>query len=92
MLLSPFISTVVLLSSLARAYSFPGTCSGDCVVSDPSTIRRADGTYFRFSTNHKIVVSKAKSLSGPWKNVGAALPRGSKINLAGREDLWVCHI
>jgi arabinan endo-1,5-alpha-L-arabinosidase len=28
-------------------------------------------------------------LTGPWTYKGAAIPAGSKINLAGNNDLWV---
>lgn len=28
-------------------------------------------------------------IAGPWVYKGAALPSGSKINLAGNTDLWV---
>jgi arabinan endo-1,5-alpha-L-arabinosidase len=79
-----------LLPSLASAYALPGDCSGTCTnAHDPSIIRRADGTYYRFSTGGKIAVHTAPSLTGPWTYRGAALPSGSSINLAGNQDLWV---
>ncbi|KAG2885665.1 hypothetical protein PC117_g25540, partial [Phytophthora cactorum] len=39
------------LNAVTGAYVNPEKCSGVCVnTHDPSIIRRADGTYFRFST------------------------------------------
>jgi arabinan endo-1,5-alpha-L-arabinosidase len=84
------LSGAALLPSLASAYALPGACSGTCTnTHDPSIIRRADGTYFRFSTGGKIAVHTAPDLTGPWTYRGAVLPNGSSINLAGNDDLWV---
>ncbi|KAJ3546151.1 hypothetical protein NM208_g2136 [Fusarium decemcellulare] len=83
-----------LLSSLALSagvsgYANPKACSGVCNNShDPSIIRRSDGTYFRFSTGGKIAIHTAPSIEGPWTYKGAMLPSGSKIDLAGNQDLW----
>ncbi|KAI1206350.1 glycoside hydrolase family 43 protein [Annulohypoxylon truncatum] len=87
------ISTAILalLPSLGvvSGYANPGACSGTCTnTHDPSIIRRSDGTYFRFSTGGKIAVHTAPDITGPWTYQGAALPSGSKINLAGNQDLW----
>ncbi|KAI5821414.1 glycoside hydrolase family 43 protein [Pyronema omphalodes] len=79
---------------LAAAWT-PGACSGYCrgVSHDPSVARRAsDGTYFRFSTNNKINIATAPSISGPWTYQGPVLPSGSKIDQAGNQDLWAPDI
>ena len=72
-----------------QSYGAPGACSGVCNVHDPALIRRSsDSTYFRFSTGNKITIATATSIAGPWTNKGSALPSGSKIDLAGNQDLW----
>lgn len=78
-------------SDITNAYANPLACSGVCGNShDPSVIKRtSDGTYFRFSTGNKISVATASSLSGPWVAKSAAIPAGSKINIKGKDDLWV---
>ncbi|KAI1086809.1 glycoside hydrolase family 43 protein [Rostrohypoxylon terebratum] len=77
------------LLAVVSGYANPGACSGTCTnTHDPSIIRRSDGTYFRFSTGGKIAVHTAPDITGPWTYRGAALPSGSKINLAGNQDLW----
>ncbi|KAM0331328.1 hypothetical protein ACHAQA_002998 [Verticillium albo-atrum] len=82
-------SGISLLASLVSGYANPGACSGVCVnTHDPSIIQSNDGTYFRFSTGGKIAVHSAPALEGPWTYRGAALPKGSNINLAGNQDLW----
>ncbi|KAL2192336.1 glycoside hydrolase family 43 protein [Corynascus similis CBS 632.67] len=86
---SSLLGTVALLPAVVSSYALPEECSGICNNShDPSIIRRADGTYFRFSTGGKIAIHTAPSLKGPWTYRGAALPDGSSINLAGNQDLW----
>lgn len=81
--LLPFLGSVL-------GYANPRTCTGTCTnAHDPSIIRRADGTYFRFATNGRIAVHTAPDISGPWTYRGAALPGGSSINLPGNTDLWV---
>ena len=82
-----------LLSAVTAVYGYadPMACSGVCNnAHDPALIRRADGTYYRFSTSGKIAIHSAPSITGPWTYKGAAIPAGSKINLAGKNDLWVC--
>lgn len=82
-----------LFTSPILAYALPEPCTGVCGnAHDPSVIRRSDGTYFRFSTGGKIAVHTAPSIIGPWVYKGAALPRGSSINLPGNQDLWVRFI
>lgn len=81
-----------LLSAATAVYGYadPMACSGICNnAHDPALIRRADGTYYRFSTGGKIAIHTAPSITGPWSYKGAAIPAGSKINLAGKDDLWV---
>lgn len=74
---------------LVQSYANPGACSGACWSHDPAVIQRtSDGVYFRFSTGGGIEITKATSISGPWTILGKALPSGSKINLAGKTDLW----
>jgi hypothetical protein len=84
-----------LLSAATAVYGYadPMPCSGICNnAHDPALIRRADGTYYRFSTGGKIAIHSAPSITGPWSYKGAAIPAGSKINLAGKNDLWVRFI
>lgn len=92
MFFSGLVSLVTLglagLSSVA-AYPDPGACSGDCWAHDPCLIKRSDGTYFRFNTGSEIGIWTADAITGPWVYQGAALPSGSKIDLAGNTDLWV---
>ncbi|KAF2669488.1 endo-1,5-alpha-L-arabinosidase [Microthyrium microscopicum] len=78
-----------IFAALVSAYSTPLACTGTCGnAHDPAIIKRNDGTYFRFSTNGKIAIHTAPNITGPWVYKGAAIPRGSSINLKGREDLW----
>lgn len=81
-------------ASAATTYANPGACSGDCWTHDPSVVKRADGTYFRFSTGGGIGVYQASSLAGPWTYEGVALASGSSISVTGNAgtDLWVCCI
>ncbi|TGZ80154.1 endo-1,5-alpha-L-arabinosidase [Ascodesmis nigricans] len=72
-----------LVLSAVSVLAAPGACS---------VIRRDDGTYFRFSTGHRIEIATSRSLSGPWTIQGSAIPGGSKINLPGRDDLWAPDI
>ncbi|KAH8772913.1 glycoside hydrolase, family 43 [Diaporthe sp. PMI_573] len=77
------------LPGVQAAYPNPGACSGDCFAHDPALIKRSsDGKYFRFNTGGKIMIYDSDSLSGPWTFRGAAIPGGSSINLAGKDDLW----
>ncbi|RLN89559.1 hypothetical protein BBJ28_00010253 [Nothophytophthora sp. Chile5] len=78
------------LSSTVTAYTNPEACSGTCVnTHDPSIIRRADGTYFRFSTGGGIAIHSAPDLVGPWTYLGAVLPDGTSISLwDGEMDVW----
>ncbi|KAL1838373.1 hypothetical protein VTJ49DRAFT_2714 [Mycothermus thermophilus] len=85
--------TLVALSLLQFTWGLPEACTGICNNShDPAIIRRADGTYFRFSTGGRIAIHTAPNITGPWTYRGAALPRGSSINLAGNQDLWAPDI
>ncbi|KAI0191901.1 glycosyl hydrolase [Astrocystis sublimbata] len=80
---------LVPLLGRALGYANPQACSGTCTnAHDPSIVRRADGTYFRFSTGGRVAVHSAPDISGPWTYKGAALPSGSSINLPGNQDLW----
>jgi arabinan endo-1,5-alpha-L-arabinosidase len=80
---------MLFAASSANAYSDPMTCSGTCTnAHDPALIRRDDGTYFRFSTGGKIAIHSAPAITGPWTYRGAAVPAGSIINKAGKDDLW----
>ncbi|KAJ5621447.1 hypothetical protein N7528_006230 [Penicillium herquei] len=80
---------VALLTALVHGYADPESCSGECVVYDPTLIvRSSDSTYFRFSTGNEISYCTATDLSGPWTAVGSVLPDGSSIDLAGNTDLW----
>ncbi|KAJ5815792.1 Glycoside hydrolase family 43 [Penicillium robsamsonii] len=79
----------VLFAALVQGYANPGSCSGACVVHDPTLIQRSsDNLYFRFSTGNKISYASASSIKGPWTTIGSMLPGGSSIDLAGNDDLW----
>lgn len=80
----------LLFAALVHGYANPGSCSGACIVHDPSLIQRSsDNLYFRFSTGNKISYASASSIDGPWTDIGSMLPSGSSIDLAGNTDLWV---
>jgi arabinan endo-1,5-alpha-L-arabinosidase len=80
----------IFFAALVNGYANPMTCTGVCTnAHDPAIIRRDDGTYYRFSTGGKIAIHSAPSITGPWTYKGAAIPNGSIINKAGRNDLWV---
>jgi len=86
-----FRLTLLLGNGITLASALPKACTGVCTNShDPAVIARPDGTYFRFSTGGRIAVHTAPDLTGPWTYRGAALPKGSTINLRGNQDLWVC--
>lgn len=79
--------------ALASAYPARGPCTGDCWTHDPSLIRRvSDGTYFRFSTGTGVNTMTSPSLTGPWVDVGPAMPDGSIIRVDGvdSKNIWVC--
>lgn len=81
-----------LPSFTSAAYAAPGACSGYCFAHDPAVVKRADGTYFRFSTGGGIGIATASSLAGSWTYKGLALSGGSSISVSGNSgsDLWVC--
>ncbi|KAI8941964.1 hypothetical protein NX059_000074 [Plenodomus lindquistii] len=86
---SSVLASVLAAASTVYGYANPMACTGVCGdAHDPAMIKRSDGTYFRFATGNKIAMYSAKSLTGPWEYKGAAIPNGSKINLAGKDDLW----
>ena len=88
--ISEVLGAAALLPAAVSAYSLPEACTGTCTNShDPSIVRRADGTYFRFSTNGNIAVHTAPTLTGPWTYNGSALPSGSSIDTT--KDIWVSH-
>jgi arabinan endo-1,5-alpha-L-arabinosidase len=94
MLLNPLLLLVSSFASTVLSFGDPGACTGACGVHDPALIRRtSDGKYFRFSTGNKISIATSNSLSGPWTAAkDSALPNGSKIKLAGNNDLWAPDI
>lgn len=73
------------------AYPDPGACSGDCWTHDPVVVKRADGTYFRFSTGGGMGIYKATDLTGSWTYEGVVLTSGSSISITGNtgSDAWV---
>jgi arabinan endo-1,5-alpha-L-arabinosidase len=91
---SSIIAALMGLAVTVKGYADPMACSGVCTnAHDPALIRRdSDGRYYRFSTGGKIAIHSAKTINGPWTYLHAAIPAGSKINLAGKDDLWVCTI
>lgn len=91
---SLFFAVLPLLFTGAVSQGFPNPrpCTGACNVRDPGLVRRtSDGLYFLFSTHEKIKYASAPQLDGPWTVVGAVVPQGSKIDLAGKNDLWVSY-
>lgn len=80
----------LLFGAAAAEYPDPEPCTGACNVRDPAVIRReSDGLYFWFSSHDKIKYAASRSLFGPWTALGSVVPNGSKIELDGRDDLWV---
>jgi arabinan endo-1,5-alpha-L-arabinosidase len=85
------LASVLAAATTVSAYADPMACTGSCQNKshDPALIRRDDGTYFRFATAEKITIHSAPALSGPWKEIGPALPEGSKLKpMTGWDDLW----
>ncbi|KIW60517.1 hypothetical protein PV05_00729 [Exophiala xenobiotica] len=91
------LSTVSLLkvgvieadSNNTSTWPDPEPCSGNCsAIHDPSVVRRADGTWFRFSTNGNIAIASAPNLTGPWEYQGAMLPNGSEIQVIENQEIW----
>ncbi|KAM0714388.1 hypothetical protein Q7P37_010175 [Cladosporium fusiforme] len=88
----------LLLATLAtaspvykRAFPAPEPITGNAVqgnVHDPSVIRRDDGTYFLFTTNNRINIATAPSMSGPWTHHGSVMDDKSIIDLPNNDDLW----
>lgn len=90
MMRSTILASLLSAATAVYGYADPMGCSGVCTnAHDPALIRRDDGTYYRFSTGGKIAIHSAPSIVGPWTYKGAALPKGSSINLNGKDDLWV---
>ncbi|KAL5113404.1 hypothetical protein ACEQ8H_008727 [Pleosporales sp. CAS-2024a] len=85
------ITLLISAATVVYGYPNPMPCTGTCTnAHDPSLIRRDDGLFYRFSTGNRIAVHTAKSITGPWiPKKQAAIPNGSKIQLAGNQDLWV---
>jgi arabinan endo-1,5-alpha-L-arabinosidase len=91
----PVIGLVGATPIEKRQYPDVGACSGVCEgrLHDPAVIYREDTkTYYRFTTNDKIHIATAPSIAGPWTFQGPALPGGSSIDIAGRDDLWVSNV
>jgi arabinan endo-1,5-alpha-L-arabinosidase len=87
---SSIVAYLLSASTVVYGYANPMSCTGVCNdAHDPSLIRRDDGTYYRFATGNKISIYTAPAITGPWTKKGAAIPNGSKINLDGKNDLWV---
>lgn len=80
---------LALLPAIVNAYPPVGSCTGNCTgfMHDPNVVYK-EGTYYRFTTNGKINIATAPQISGPWTYQGAALPKGSIIDLPGNQDLW----
>lgn len=86
------VTSLLSITTIVHGYANPLACSGVCTnAHDPALIRRDDGTYYRFSTGGKIAIHSSPSLTGPWTYKGAAIPKGSSINLNGNTDLWVSY-
>lgn len=91
MVSSLFLAVIpLLIGALAQGFPNPRPCTGACNVRDPGLVRRTeDGLYFLFSTHEKVKYASAKALEGPWTMLGSVVPKGSSIDLAGKNDLWV---
>lgn len=82
-----------VVGAVTSAFGGPGECSGACTnIRDPAVIQRGDGRYFRFGTSEKILTASANSLEGPWTTHGSAIPDGSKIDIPGKNILWVSYL
>ncbi|CAL3972538.1 unnamed protein product [Diplocarpon coronariae] len=86
----PLLAAALAVAPIrVHGYSGPGACSGACWAHDPAVIRRAsDGLYFKFNTGTNLEIATSSALSGPWTLRGSVLTSGSKIDNAGRKDLW----
>ncbi|EFX06629.1 glycoside hydrolase, family 43 [Grosmannia clavigera kw1407] len=89
-ILSSVVAAVALLAgpALAQTYPDPLGCAGDCFTHDPFVTKRADGTYFLFSTLDLISIRTATSLGGPWTEIGSVLEYASVANMTGNDVLW----
>ena len=90
-LFSILVGLSLLVTDLASGYVNPEKCKGICGnAHDPAIIRRdEDNTYFRFSTGRAISVYSAPDITGPWKELGDILTKGSKVDLKGKRTFWV---
>ncbi|KAF2111390.1 glycosyl hydrolase [Lophiotrema nucula] len=88
-LLTPALANPIQ-SRQSASWPDPIPLSGNnTYIHDPSLIRRADGTWFRFSTLGNIAIASAPSLTGPWTYLGAMLPQGATmINIHPQQELW----
>ncbi|KZV66221.1 glycoside hydrolase family 43 protein [Peniophora sp. CONT] len=79
--------SLFILSALATPNPIAG--SSNIAVRDPAIWYNSDAKkYYVFSTDGNITTFTSTSLTGPWTNVGAALPHCSSINLSGSCTLW----
>ncbi|KZV66224.1 glycoside hydrolase family 43 protein [Peniophora sp. CONT] len=85
--------SLFVLSVLATPNPING--SSNIVVRDPAIWYNSDAKascccskYYVFSTGGNITTFTSSSLTGPWSNVGAALPNCSTINLGTDCTLW----
>lgn len=87
--MNTFMATLFLflLSSTLVLGEFPNpipfTSSFPGYVHDPS-IAKYGKEYYVFLTHDNVSITTSSSLNGPWKTVGSVLPKGSKIDYAGR--------
>ncbi|KZV66585.1 glycoside hydrolase family 43 protein [Peniophora sp. CONT] len=85
--LAALAQTLFALTALAEPNPIAGSSSVQ--VRDPAIwYNSATKKYYVFSTNNKITIFTSTSLTGPWTNVGAAIPNCSIINLPGNCNLW----
>ncbi|KAL4781090.1 Arabinan endo-1,5-alpha-L-arabinosidase C [Aspergillus varians] len=93
LLLLPLLALLALASQGLAQYPAPGECTGNCWSHDPGFYQRvSDGRYYRFSTGEGIHIHASNSLTGPWEDVGQALPGGSTVDHPGSGNLWAPDI
>ncbi|KAM5542571.1 hypothetical protein V8D89_003532 [Ganoderma adspersum] len=84
-----FLGALFSLVTLALSVPNPLPGSSTIIVRDPAIRYNPDSKkYFVFSTGGLIKIFTSDSLTGPWTRSGFALTNPSKINKAGRDNLW----
>lgn len=70
------VSIALVMAPSASAYPAPGRVTGDIGVHDPSTVKRADGSYLVAHTGNGISL-KTSADRVAFRNAGSAFPNGT---------------